>query len=193
MTSTVAGVKTMTVTVDGEPVKVRPGDGNAHAVFVAGQPDPGHPGVKFTVSGGEKTADGVDAHTVTVSLVDKDGNPVLTADTSKLVGGVDPAGGVTVGAWTNQGDGTYTATVVSTVAGVKAVSVSFDGRVVRGEGNTNAVFVAGAVDPVGEVVEEEQDLAITGLTTVPLVLLALVIVATGGLLLLTTRRRRQEH
>ncbi|MCB8793964.1 Ig-like domain-containing protein, partial [Escherichia coli] len=72
-------------------------------------------GTKYTVTEGEKAADGVATHTVTVTLVDKDGNPVLNADASKLVAISTPDG--TLGTWVNNGDGTYTATVTSTVAG----------------------------------------------------------------------------
>ncbi|MCW1250697.1 Ig-like domain-containing protein, partial [Acaricomes phytoseiuli] len=111
------------------------------------QVDPSNVNTKYTVTEGAKIADGVEAHTVTASLADKDGNPVPDADLSKLAGVSDPAAGVTIGDWVSNGDGTYTATVVSTVAGSKAVTVSFDGAAIRADKNTDAVFVAGAVDP----------------------------------------------
>ncbi|MCW1250675.1 hypothetical protein ODZ83_10930, partial [Acaricomes phytoseiuli] len=122
--STVAGSKAVTVSFDGAAIRA---DKNTDAVFVAGAVDPSNVNTKYTVTEGAKIADGVEAHTVTASLADKDGNPVPDADLSKLAGVSDPAAGVTIGDWVSNGDGTYTATVVSTVAGSKAVTVSFDG------------------------------------------------------------------
>ncbi|MCB8793963.1 Ig-like domain-containing protein, partial [Escherichia coli] len=87
-------------------------DGNDVARFTAGAVDVTNAGTKFTVTEGEKTADGVATHSVTVTLVDKDGNPVLNADVSKLTASSDPAN-ASFGEWVNNGDGTYTATVTS--------------------------------------------------------------------------------
>ncbi|MCE3613338.1 hypothetical protein LXJ57_25750, partial [Escherichia coli] len=80
-----------------------------------------------------------------VTLVDKDGNPVLNADVSKLTASSDPAN-TTIGEWVNNGDGSYTATVTSTVAGAKTITVSFDGAPIKADGNDVARFAAGAVD-----------------------------------------------
>ncbi|MCB8775837.1 hypothetical protein LJD49_29395, partial [Escherichia coli] len=102
-------------------------------------------GTKFTVTEGNRVADGTAAHTVKVTLVDKDGNPVLNADTTKLAAVSDPAN-ANFGTWVNNGDGTYTATITSTVAGDKTITVSFDSGSITADGNDVARFTAGAVD-----------------------------------------------
>ena len=142
VTSTVAGDKKVTVSFDGGAITA---DGNDVARFVAGPVDVTNAGTTFTVTEGEKTADGVATHTVTVSLADKDGNPVLNADTTKLTASSDPAN-TTIGEWVNNGDGSYTATVTSTVAGDKKITVAFDSGSITADGNDVARFTAGAVD-----------------------------------------------
>ena len=183
VTSTVAGDKKITVAFDSGSITA---DGNDVARFTAGAVDVTNAGTKFTVTEGEKAADGVATHSVTVTLVDKDGNPVLNADASKLVAISTPDG--TLGTWVNNGDGTYTATITSTVAGAKTITVSFDGAPIKADGNDVARFAALPVDPPAP----KDDLAITGLTALPLALLGALILGLGLLLMLTTRRKRQN-
>ncbi|MDR6270528.1 invasin domain 3-containing protein [Arthrobacter russicus] len=184
VTSTVAGDKKVTVAFDSGSITA---DGNDVARFTAGAVDVTNAGTKFTVTEGEKTADGVATHTVTVTLVDKDGNPVLNADASKLTATSDP-NNTTIGKWVNNGNGTYTATITSTVAGAKTITVSFDSAPIKADGNDVARFAALPVDPPAP----KDDLAITGLTALPIALLGALILGLGLLLMLTTRRKRQN-
>ncbi|MCW1250715.1 LPXTG cell wall anchor domain-containing protein, partial [Acaricomes phytoseiuli] len=97
----------------------------------------------------------------------------------------------------SNGDGTYTATVVSTVAGSKAVTVSFDGAAIRADKNTDAVFVAGAVDPVPPVEppanKDTGDLAVTGAAILPFLLIGGLILGIGSTFLVVTRRKRKQE
>ena len=142
ITSTVAGAKTLTTAFDGSTIPVK---GNNLARFVAGGVDVTNAGTKFTVTEGARVADGDGTHNVTVTLVDKNGNPVVDADTAKLVAVSDPAN-ATFGSWTNNGDGTYTATITTTVAGDKKITTSFDSGAIKASGNDVARFTAGGVD-----------------------------------------------
>lgn len=71
------------------------------------KPDPGHPGTVFTVTGGDRVADGAGSHEVSVSVKDATGNPV-TGVAGALVAVADPADGVTVGPWRDNRGGITT-------------------------------------------------------------------------------------
>ncbi|WP_211206337.1 invasin domain 3-containing protein, partial [Acaricomes phytoseiuli] len=138
VSSTEEGSKPVSVrlTASGTDIWLSSNGQNSNALFENPPvPDPTNQGTKYTVTEGGKTADGQDAHTITATLVDANGNPVSGADLSKLAGARDPADGVTIGTWTDNGDGTYTAPVTSTSAGSKAITVSFDGTQMRGDNN----------------------------------------------------------
>ncbi|NEN04534.1 DUF11 domain-containing protein [Diaminobutyricibacter tongyongensis] len=143
ITSTVSGAKNITVTLGGTTLNP---SGNSTANFVAGEADLTNSGTRFGVSEGARVV-GTETHTVTVTLVDAEGNIVegqagaLTAATSADLGG----GGV--GSFTETSPGTYTADIASTVAGPKSMTAKLGDREITGGANTVAVFIAGAVDP----------------------------------------------
>ncbi|QIM18280.1 hypothetical protein G7066_05750 [Leucobacter coleopterorum] len=143
VTSSVAGAKTMTVTYSGQTVTA---SGNADAVFIAGGVDTTNDGTRFSVSTGDEPV-GSGEHTISVRLADSEGNPVpgqaagLSANSSGGLGG----GGISTFTETATA-GTYTATVSSTVAGSKVITVAFGANQVLVDGNGTAAFVAGGVD-----------------------------------------------
>jgi hypothetical protein len=157
VTSTVWGVKTITVDWAGQSINPATPPGTATVEFVAGPPDEDQS--SFTVTDSDQVADGTlaHAHTITVTLLDAHLNPVTDLGTAVLEGdavlpGSDPLVRATVGAFTpTPARGVYVASVTSTVAGSFGVSVSLvDGgsRVsVVARGNDVAVFVPG--DPGG--------------------------------------------
>ncbi|QIM18281.1 hypothetical protein G7066_05755 [Leucobacter coleopterorum] len=143
VTSSVAGNKTLAVALSGEPVLPA---GNTIARFVAGGVDTGNPGTTYAVSGGQQTV-GTGAHTITVTLVDAEGNPVpaqaagISADTG------DDLGDGSISDFTETGTaGTYTASVTSTVSGPKTITVLYGANPVTLAGNDTALFVPGAID-----------------------------------------------
>ena len=124
---------------DGETTTVKVYDGNkaegeplVSDSIVAGK-DPSKVGVpnfeegdhqsSAKVSEGDKPADGQTPHTVTVTLVDKYGNPVKNAGDKIQV--TTEADGVTVGKVTEGDNGTYTVEVTSTAPGTPEVKVQY--------------------------------------------------------------------
>ena len=116
------------------------GTQTATVAFVAGVPSTTTS--EIAASPATITADGASTSTVTVALRDGNGNPV--PDAGPIVGMTTTAG--VLSGVTDNGDGTYTATLTSaTLAGTATVSFTIDGA---GASDTAAVaFVAGAPDP----------------------------------------------
>ncbi|QIM18279.1 hypothetical protein G7066_05745 [Leucobacter coleopterorum] len=145
VTSTLAGAKTLTASVNS--TAIQPG-GNTVATFVAADVDLANGGSAFSVSAGDVSVAG-GSHSVTVTLADEFGNPVsgraaaLAASTADNVG----SGGIISFSESGGTAGTYTATITSSVAGDKTITVVFGGDAVSADGNTIARFVAGGVDP----------------------------------------------
>ncbi|MDR1189217.1 MAG: Ig-like domain-containing protein [Bifidobacteriaceae bacterium] len=107
--------------------------------------DPDNSHTWFDVSTADIVANGQATGTITVSLYGRNGLPVTTVANLSASG---PTGGeVTVGGFTNNGDGTYRATFTGTSAGSKLISV-LQGAVEIGVktpgGNDTANFVPGA-------------------------------------------------
>jgi large repetitive protein len=119
VTSTVAGKKTIAVTFDAASVLLAT-SGNKIAWFVAGAPSTATSTITAT---GPVQANGSATSEVTVKLVDTQGNPVTTAH-SVLVS--TTVGSVSAQATAN-GDGTYTAHLVSNTVGDATVSFTIDG------------------------------------------------------------------
>ncbi|GAA3589243.1 hypothetical protein GCM10022198_11360 [Klugiella xanthotipulae] len=143
VTSSLAGDKTITVTLSGDDVTA---SGNTVATFIAGGVDTGNPGTRFSVSGGTEVV-GLGAHTVTVTLADADGNPVSGAAAGLTLDTASAIGTGSLGTFTETAtDGTYTATVTSSVAGDKTMTVDYAGDAVSASGNAIASFIAGDVD-----------------------------------------------
>ncbi|QIK64374.1 hypothetical protein G7068_15040 [Leucobacter viscericola] len=143
VTSSIAGSKTVAVTYSGQAVTAT---GNTEAVFIAGGVDTSNDGTRYSVSVGDEPV-GSGEHTVTVRLADSEGNPVpdqaggLSASSSAGLGSGE------ISAFTETATaGTYTATITSTVAGVKAITVAFGANQILVDGNDSAAFVAGGVD-----------------------------------------------
>ncbi|MDR1426765.1 MAG: Ig-like domain-containing protein [Bifidobacteriaceae bacterium] len=104
---------------------------------------------EFSVSEGDKVADGVASHQIAVTLRDTLGNGV-PAMAEALSGAASPADRVRIGRFapidpnSDPFDGRYVASIVATVPGVKAISVRVGDQAVPpgGGANTRASFVA---------------------------------------------------
>ncbi|MFC4222438.1 invasin domain 3-containing protein [Lysinibacter cavernae] len=143
VTSSVSGAKTIGVEFDGDAVTL---NGNNIASFVAGGVDPSNPGTSFEVSTGDELV-GTGSHTVTVTLADANGNPVPGQAAGLTASSIHAIGTGTISAFVETGTaGTYTASISSTVAGVKDLAVKFGAGDVLSVGNHAASFVAGDVD-----------------------------------------------
>ncbi|MDR0432697.1 MAG: CshA/CshB family fibrillar adhesin-related protein [Bifidobacteriaceae bacterium] len=101
----------------------------------------------FEVSRGDKVADGVAAHTVTVTVRDAYGNGV-PGMASQLSASADPAEGVVIGSFAAvnparvPSDGLYRASIVSTRPGVKQIAVELASVTINpaSGANSQAVF-----------------------------------------------------
>jgi large repetitive protein len=151
VTSTVSGSKAITVKLDSDSLTKLTG-ANTDAVFGAGSVDTSNAGTNYTVDNSGTVAVGAQ-RTITVHLVDSGDTPI-TGKASSLTAKVDgslSSGTFTVGDFTEDAanPGTYTATVSSTVAGDRTVTVFYAGsnaiNVATG-GTATASFVAGAFD-----------------------------------------------
>lgn len=145
VTSTVAGEKLMTASHSGDEIRLLAG-GNDIARFISGGVDPSHAGTTYTVSEGEQVV-GIDPHTITATLVDRNGNPVSGQEAGLSAATVASLGTGSIGTFTETGvAGTYLAEVTSTNAGTKPITARFGGTELKAKGNTDAVFVADDVD-----------------------------------------------
>ncbi|QIK63901.1 DUF1542 domain-containing protein [Leucobacter viscericola] len=146
VSSTVAGSKTITVKIDDVAVLVSDG-GTQIADFAPGAPSlEDSSSANYTVSPGPAVV-GKDAHTVTVNLKDAHGNAVLNAAAGLALDVADLGGGVATG-FASKGDGVYTATITSKLAGSKPVGVTLDGKSLKLQdgGNADALFIADVFD-----------------------------------------------
>ncbi|UCR89108.1 invasin domain 3-containing protein [Mycetocola spongiae] len=144
VTSSLAGSKPISATLDGTALTAR---GNTAAVFIAGGVNPGNAATSYAVSTGNAVV-GTGSHTITALLADSGGNPVAGQSAGLTAQTLDALGtGVISGFTETTTAGTYTATISSAVAGTKTVTVRFGATELNAEGNTGAVFVAGAVSP----------------------------------------------
>jgi adhesin/invasin len=137
--SLVAGGHAVTATVAGVPVVH---GSPAVAVFGAGHAAVEHTGTALSVTSRDAVADGADTQTVTVSVVDGQGNAVPGAPVV-----VEPAAGLLATSsvsGTTGGDGTFAVTVTSTSAGSYPVTASVGGTPVLHGSPAVAVFRAGA-------------------------------------------------
>ncbi|WP_205881512.1 beta strand repeat-containing protein [Leucobacter coleopterorum] len=118
-----------------------------NAVFTAGGPVVGTGKSELTIDDNkDRVADGADRHTITATLKDANNNPVVGVAGSLTSSVADNAGNpVVVSAFTETAAGVYTATVTSTKAGSKSVTVTYDATLKIGTVNAN--FAAGPVDP----------------------------------------------
>ena len=90
--------------------------------FVPGCAPPSSSSMWFSLTQGPRVADGDDAYTVTIYAKDVNGGPVRgLADQFQIS---EASGTVTVGAVTENSDGTYTSTLTSTQAGTFSVRVT---------------------------------------------------------------------
>ncbi|MBF0722994.1 invasin domain 3-containing protein [Sanguibacter inulinus] len=139
--ATTVGTATISFTLDGAA-----GSQSAEALFVAGSADPARSVVAADPT--TITADGVSTSTLTVRLIDANGNPLTSSGGTVVL--ITDAGSVS--ATTDQGDGTYTATLLSpTTTGTATVSFTVDG--VLAEATAAVALVAGAADPTLTTIE----------------------------------------
>ncbi|MCW5951366.1 MAG: putative Ig domain-containing protein [Propionibacteriaceae bacterium] len=146
-----------------------------------------HPGVidsttiRLNADPASILADGITTSTITVSLTDPDDNPVPGAD----VGLTTTAG--TLSDVTDNGDGTYTATLTSaTTAGTALVEVTLDGT---DTGVTTTVaFTAGGGSGSGS-----GSLPVTGSDAVlPILIIAALLIGLGAWILVARRRTQPD-
>jgi protocatechuate 3,4-dioxygenase beta subunit len=102
----------------------------------------------FALSTGDRLADGVAAHTITVTLRDTN-RTLVTGEADHIT--ATPTGGLgtgAVGTWDEVSTGVYEASVTSTVAGIKDITVSWAGEDIgplTPPGATSIAFVHGPV------------------------------------------------
>ncbi|QIK63704.1 hypothetical protein G7068_11285 [Leucobacter viscericola] len=145
VTSSLTGVKVITVTLGGQTVHLLQG-GNSKATFISGGVDTGNAETKYSVSTGNRFV-GTDKHTVTVSLADAQGDPVSGQQAGIRAATIDDLGDGDISDFTETTvKGTYTATVTSTVIGQKAITATYGANSVTLTGNGAANFIAGDVD-----------------------------------------------
>ncbi|MHC2999105.1 beta strand repeat-containing protein [Microbacterium sp. HJ5] len=137
VTSSTAGSFDVTAQIAGSALTGSP----AAAQFVNGAADPGSS--FFTVTSGTRTADGADAHTITVTLLDASDNAVSGGEAGIAV----QPGPFTVSGFTETAaPGVYEATVTATQAGTKNLTVVVLGSTLTGGDGVNpksVAFIAG--------------------------------------------------
>lgn len=89
------------------------------------------------------------AHTVTVTLLDAADTP-CPGHAADLALVATPSTGVTISSVTDHGNGTYTATVSSSVEGTIDIDALFEGDQLTATGNDDAVFVDSTPPPTGQ-------------------------------------------
>lgn len=145
VTSTAVGQGAVTFSVDGAA-----GPKTETVSFISGPVD--FANSTTSVSTGTRIADGVEAHTITATIKDAHGNPVLGQSGNIAAATAALLGRGAISSFSETTPGTYVATISSTVSGAKDVTVTLGGSnlnpfAVTGAGNTVATFVAGPVDP----------------------------------------------
>lgn len=138
---TSAGTAHLSFTVSGQD-----GTDTADVTFVAGGADAGTSTIEASPT--QLTADGAATSTVTVHLLDANGNPLTSSDGVVVIS--TSLG--SVGTTTDNGNGTYTATLTAgTVAGTADVTFTLDG--VDGTNSASVALVAGAADATTSTIE----------------------------------------
>ncbi|WP_273953572.1 Ig-like domain-containing protein [Curvibacter cyanobacteriorum] len=136
VTATVAGSYAITASAGGTAVG---GSNPVTAVFVAGSVVAGSS--TLAIDSGPKTANGVEAYTLTVTARDAQGN-LVTANSSFNFS-LGSAGATLSANSCNTTAGVCSVTLRSTVAGTHAVTASLAGQNIGGSNPASAVFVAG--------------------------------------------------
>jgi hypothetical protein len=147
-----AGTSTVEATVNGETLT----DGHSADPVVVRQtfitPDVGD-GSTYTLTAGTKVANGIEAHTLVVTLLSATGTPITdqAADLSALARGRDPQGDATVGDFIEGSPGVYTAPITSHATGIKDVTVTVHHttpvRPLDPPGRTTVEFTPDRYDP----------------------------------------------
>ena len=106
--------------------------------------------VASTTGGAARLADGVDYYTISASINSDTGTPLVGF--AGLLSATPPAG-VTVGAWTDNGDGTYSAPVTSAAPGNYVVEVALDGTPI---GSIPVNFIAATISQTVRLLTEPQ-------------------------------------
>ncbi|BBJ69062.1 Ig-like domain-containing protein [Enterobacter sp. 18A13] len=135
LTGTTAGAAAVSATLGGAAFGVAP----AGVTLTAGAPD----AARSSLAAAPATiaADGVAASTLTLTLRDALNNPV----SGQAVAFASTLGGVTFSTVTDNGDGSYTATLTGTTAGAAAVSATLGGAAF-GVAPAGVTLTAGAPD-----------------------------------------------
>jgi adhesin/invasin len=142
VTSAKAGTCVLTATITEAETRV-PGSPKTLVWQDAGV-DPGNANTWFDVSTAEVVANGEASGVITVSLYGANGLPVTTV--TDLVAAGPPGGEVSVGSFTHQGEGVYTARFTGTSAGPKLISVRQGTTTIlvkAVDGNDTANFING--------------------------------------------------
>ncbi|QIK63899.1 hypothetical protein G7068_12355 [Leucobacter viscericola] len=186
--STRSGGKQMTVSLTGNPVTVQ---GNAVALFGAGAVS----SIKYVITTGEEMV-GSGKHTVTIMLADKYGNPVPGQSGKLKITAKDDLGKGSISDIVETDvPGTYTATITSTIAGTKALTITVDGvEDVEGvaDGNDAAHFAALPQEKAPPAPAPE--LAATGGSSVlPVAGISILLLLVGGALLVFHNRGRKQR
>jgi adhesin/invasin len=142
LTSTMAGQAIITGELDGNPIA-----DNAIVTFRAGPPAPGS--ATISAAPDSAPADGASPVTITVRLLDANGNP-LTASGGTVVLGATLGSLSTV---TDHDDGTYTATLTSSQAGTALLSGLLDGVPIAD--TATVAFLAGPASPVTSTIRAD--------------------------------------
>ncbi|MGC5169034.1 invasin domain 3-containing protein [Microbacterium sp. DT81.1] len=122
------------------------GTDTANVIFVAGPADAGTSTIDATP--GSIPADGASTSAVTVTLVDANGNPVPTGGDDVEI--TTTSG--TIGATTDNNDGTYTATLTSPTS-VGSATVGFTLNTATGTDTTTVDFAPGAADAAASIID----------------------------------------
>jgi len=152
LTATTVGSYSVTATLGGSNVG---GTNPVTGVFVAGAATAG--GSRVVISQGPKTANGVDAYTITASALDAQGNLNTSAATtfsfSAPGAGASLSAASCTTATSGAGAGTCSVTLKATVAGSYAVTASIGASPVGGDTNpVTGVFVAGSATAGSSIV-----------------------------------------
>ena len=140
VTNTVAESVTISGTLDGAAIT-----DTATVTFTVGTADPTNGNTTLVAAPTSVVADGSTTSSVTVTLADASGN-LLTASGGTVA--LSSTGSATIGAVTDNGDGTYTATVTNTVAESVTISGTLDGAAITD--TATVTFTVGTADPTME-------------------------------------------
>ncbi|TLI80034.1 intimin-like adhesin FdeC [Escherichia sp. E2562] len=152
-TGTQSGEATITVSVDGMSKTVT-------AELRATMMDVSKSTLSVNESSGDVVADGQQSHTLTLTAVDTDGNPV-TGEASRLRFVPQDSSGVTIGTISEIKPGVYSATVSSTRAG-NIVVRAFSEQYQLGSLQQTLKFVAGPLDAAHSTITLNPDKPVVG-------------------------------